>query len=275
MGCGSSSTKSVVQQSTTLINTESGNMFAASTSPEPLQETNNEITDVKSRDNDKMANTKDSDKMSEILDITNDELDVDENKPVEKKKTLTPEEIAAFREEKYKHLNDTVAEINTLPEIYKDGYFVVKVRNACLRFCNSYFVLKQAGAGNREDIVSFREGVADIMVKTKFINILCEVVIKTYETGWYNSEGKLDDKKQVPLANSMLSLLNYSDCSDAVAEEIAVYPGFLETLKKIQVDFRDSHLNEELEQKDQKPLTVSMYALIVDYRVRILWMHEF
>lgn len=257
MGCGSSSTKSVVQQSTTLINTESGNMFTASTSPERLQETNNEITDVKSGDKDKIANSEDNDKTSEILDITNDELDMDENKPAEKKKTMTPEEIAALREEKYKHLNDTVAEINTLPEIYKDGYFVVKVRNACLRFCNAYFFLKQTRAVRRQDIVSFRQGVADTLVKTKFINILCEIVIKTYETGWYNSEGKLDEKKQVPLAHSMLTLLNYSDCSDAVAEEIAVYPGFLETLKKMQIDFRDRHLKDVLEQEDQNLLTVS------------------
>lgn len=173
-----------------------------------------------------------------------------ETKTPEKEKKIeelmSDEELTEFREKTFDYLRKTANEVLALENYQSEnGEYVVKIRNATLRVMQSYFALKKTVL---EEINKFRLDIANIIIETKFLNLIFELVENTYKSGWENEDGSDNDKKYIPLSNTMVTLLNFSDCSDNLAIAMANEPGFIELLKKIILDAQDRHL-EKVEPK--------------------------
>ncbi|XP_053382962.1 uncharacterized protein LOC123539905 isoform X2 [Mercenaria mercenaria] len=155
---------------------------------------------------------------------------------------MTDEEIAEFKQKTFDHLRSTANEVVALETRQAEGgEYVVKIRNSTIRFLQSYFALKRTVL---EEISKFREEIAKIMIETKFFNLSCEIIMKTYKNGWQLEDGKQNDKKYIPLSNSMVTLLNFSDGSDELAVAMANEPGFVELIKQILDDTQQRHLGK-------------------------------
>ncbi|XP_052762133.1 uncharacterized protein LOC128204768 [Mya arenaria] len=183
----------------------------------------------------------------------------DGKKKKKKKLKLTAEELKELKDRTYGFLRKTVEEVMEIEErVNEDGYFAMKIRNAFLRCNQSYFSCKRT---TLEDRVQYRLEIADILIETKFYEICCETLIKTYPKGWNDAEGKSDTKKYAPLVNGMLSLCNFTDQSEPLRMAVADYPAFLETLKQALEDYAPRH---KLEQ--EPPLSVSLHCFYTFYR---------
>ena len=165
----------------------------------------------------------------------------------EKSELMTDEEIEEFRTKTFDYLRETATAVVSLqPQHDKGGEFVTKIRNASLKFMQSYFALKKTV---RENIHKFRRDLAVLMMETKYFNLSCEIVMYTYKNGWRLDNGTDDQKKYIPLSNSMVTLLNFSDGCDDFAIALANEPGFLETLKQILKDFVPKYFGNGEESK--------------------------
>ncbi|XP_053381903.1 uncharacterized protein LOC123539906 [Mercenaria mercenaria] len=172
---------------------------------------------------------------------------------------MTVEEIAEFKQETFDNLRSTANEVVALQTRQAEGgEYAEKIRNSTRRFRQSYFALKRTVL---EEIIKFRKEIAKIMIETKFFNLSCEIIMNTYKNGWQLEDGKQNDEKYIPLSNSMVTLLNFSDCSDEYDIAMANEPGFVELIKQILEDTQQRHLGRvesPLKQREEKLMKYSL-----------------
>jgi hypothetical protein len=160
---------------------------------------------------------------------------------------MTDEELEEFRKKTFDYLRDTANEVVALKTRHQSGgAFVTKIYNATIRFMQSYFALKKTV---RENIHKFRKDIAELMMETKYFNLSCEIVMYIYKNGWCGEDGKEERSKTIPLTNSLITLLNFSDGCDEYAIGLANEPGFLDTLKQILGDSLPKYFAKEGEPK--------------------------
>ncbi|XP_060595653.1 uncharacterized protein LOC132749773 [Ruditapes philippinarum] len=206
-----------------------------------VMEESNESIESKLDELEEIIGEKESEKESEKDENEADEDGEDEDEEKSKKKVpYTDEELAEFKKSKYEFLRNTVTEVFALDNYQNEGGVYDKsIRNACIRFFNSYVSLKRA---SREEIYKYRVECADIMIETKIVDLFCDIIAYTYKNGWVDEEGKKNDLKYAPLSKSLLILLNFSDCSDALTVYLSNKEGFLELMTDILNGYRDRHL---------------------------------
>lgn len=171
-----------------------------------------------------------------------DEGEEKENEKTPQEKLMTDEELKKFKQKTFDYLHSSAKEVLGLEKYREEGgEYVVKIRNVTIRFMQSYFALKRT---KLEEINKFRLAIAEIMIETKYLNLMFELVMYTYKNGWQDENGQKNDKKFTPLTNCILTLLNFSDCSDSLAIAMANEPGFIELMKQILEDMRDRHLEK-------------------------------
>lgn len=163
---------------------------------------------------------------------------------------MTQDELAEFKQNTFDYLRNTAEEILAL-ESYRNenGEYVMKIRNACLKFGQCYFALKRT---DLEEIVKYRLEVTQILINTKFIDLISEIILYTYTHGWFLEDGNKNDKKYNPLKHSLVILLNYSDGSDDLTVAIANQPGLAEMFVTFISNAQGRHLGHE-----EPPLHVS------------------
>jgi len=227
MGCSTSSAHFIRLESPDNSPTKSPKMFSSS-SIAPTED---------------VVNAEDSNKT-----LSEKTSQVDEDGPeieTKKKTELTPEELKSAKEEQYNLLTKTADEMKEVnPRFESEGVFNVKIRNAVLRFQKSYFALKDKTS--LENLVAYRHGVADIMMKTKFVELMADVAIYNCKNGWNDKDAKKCEKMYLSLVNAMLALLNFSDCSNLVANFLAIYPDFLEVIKQVLVENCEKYVSREI-----------------------------
>ncbi|XP_060569404.1 uncharacterized protein LOC132727835, partial [Ruditapes philippinarum] len=157
---------------------------------------------------------------------------------------VTNEEQEWMTDEELKELDNlrNTAEKVLALQIQQQRAFVTEIYNAPNIFFNSYYALKKA---DRITLHKFRKEIAKLMMETKYINLSCEIVMNTYRNGWRNEDGNEDESMTVPLTVSLLTLHNFSDCSDEYAIGLAKAPGLLDTLKRILGDSLPKYLVKE------------------------------
>ncbi|XP_053382963.1 uncharacterized protein LOC128549690 [Mercenaria mercenaria] len=168
---------------------------------------------------------------------------------------MTDEEIAEFKQKSFDYLRSRANEVVALKTRQAEGgEYVVKIRNCIRKFDESFSALRRTVL---EEIIKFREDIAKIMIETKFFNLSCEIIMNTYKNGWQLEDGKQNDKKYIPLLESILNLVNFSDGSDELAIAAANEPGFVELIKQILEDTQQRHLG-----KVEPPLKQSEEGLV-------------
>ncbi|KAL5013694.1 hypothetical protein ScPMuIL_007964 [Solemya velum] len=99
-------------------------------------------------------------------------------------------------------------------------------------------------------VIDFRRGLGLMLTESPVIPILCKAVIETLVTGYRSEDGKVQSRLYQPLKRAMLVLINYSDYSTQVAEEIASVPGFMECVRDKLVELCPQHMESKLKQND-------------------------
>lgn len=177
----------------------------------------------------------DDDNVSEVGD---QEGEIEVEKKI--KVPMTQAELDDFKQKKFIDLRTTANNVFAL-ELYQneDGEYDKIVRNACVRYFNSYRALKRT---NLKEIVKYRLECAKILIDTKFVDLCSEIIAYTYAHGWQTDEGKKHELKYAPMSKSFVILLNYTDCSDELTVYLANKESFLELLKTILLDYQDRQL---------------------------------
>ncbi|KAL4217626.1 hypothetical protein ACF0H5_022368 [Mactra antiquata] len=228
-------------------NNNSGDTMFASSSIKPQEAddvtTSDEIVKAKETTDDEKKDLNTEKEKNGDDDVDND----DDNKDDVKKTTVTsepytPEELANFKKEKLEELKTKLE--NALacdPRKEEEGMFVVKIRNAVLKVSQIYFALKRT---TEEEIKIFRLDIAKLVVETKFIDLMHEIIEWTFQNGWHDGDTTKQSKKYLPLSHTLLSLQNFTDASEMLAIEIASRSKMLHEVTSKIVQYTDRHLGK-------------------------------
>lgn len=234
-------------------NTEAQPLTTAQPHPAPPPPTALVVTEPLAQSPDK-SQLEDKKRVDDDKDaVAENHKEIHETTSIEKKVELEPmtqDELAEFKQKTFDYLSNTAEEMLAL-ESYRNenGEYTVNIRNACLKFVQSYFALKRT---DLEEVVKYRLEVAQILINTKFIDLISEIILYTYTNGWFLEDGKKNNKKFNPISYSLVTLLNYSDCSDDLTVAIANQPGLAEMFVTIINNAQRRHLGHE-----EPPLQVS------------------
>lgn len=212
---------------------------------ELVEQQTNKMADIKRNEANKRKGDEFDDKIEKEKEAEVDEDSEDDGAEEGQKKKpepFTEEELKNFKEEKYKNLRNTAEEVSALESFRSEnGEYVKTIRNACVRFYNSYYALKRT---NLAEIVKYRLECAKILIETRSVDLLCDIVIYTYTNGWYTEEGKKNELKFSPLSKCLVLFTNFTDCSDELTTYLSGKKEFLDFLRNVLVDFRDRHFGK-------------------------------
>lgn len=175
-------------------------------------------------------------------DTENDNEDDKEDEKVKKKKEppFTPEELENYKQSKFEELERTRKEVFALENIRnEDGEFDKVLRNGTVRISNAYVALTRTV---RSEIRKFRQEYAKKVIDSGFVDLYIDIIKSTYSQGWYDEEGKKIENVYKPFSRSLITLLNFTDSSDDLANTLADKPGFLEFFHQVLLDYQGRRL---------------------------------
>ncbi|XP_052260659.1 uncharacterized protein LOC127864812 [Dreissena polymorpha] len=192
-------------------------------------------------------------------DVNDDDDEKKDNKP------LTEEELNELKTKTYSKLKTTASEVLVVEDkINEEGVYNMNIRNAILQFYNSYFTLKR---GSLQQRIQFRLGIANILLETKFMGLVCDCLIRMYRRGWMGDDGKTNKKAYNPMINAVLTAVNFSDSSDAISIELANHKEYLETIKDILLKYAPRHLLSQEPKLSKEEAKLMKFCLSVAHNV--------
>ena len=190
------------------------------------------------------------DDLTDMNETDKDGKDSDSSGKQDSKKVLTPQQIEELAESSLEAIRNRIEKVYSVEnydQVTDEGHFPVTTRNFTILVVNSYFALKGAPLGRA---LLFRKTIANILLETKAIELICEIYKYYVKAGWTSEQDgvqKPDKTKWTPFQHSGLVLLNYSDASDEFAIYIADYPGLLDAIRYVMVEQKEAHLKGEEE----------------------------
>ncbi|KAK3575914.1 hypothetical protein CHS0354_002555 [Potamilus streckersoni] len=165
---------------------------------------------------------------------------------VDGEKVLTEKEIKIRKENIFKALNEAIDSVKQIPGLRtEDGSWNGDLLK-CLRiFLASYFSIKEIGPLPYDAIQKYRCEAGQRLSESKSTSVMCKVIMDGWKRGYRNEEGKTDAHQLEGMSKSLLTLLNFSDCTPEVTYDIAGEPNFLETIKEILSTILPAHMQGE------------------------------
>ena len=164
-------------------------------------------------------------------------------KKKKKVKRFTEEELEKYKTNTMEFLKETVKEVMGLPldeRFNEQSHMHRIIRNSFIRFQKAYFGINRASL---EEIVAFRQAVAELMVETRYYDVCCECLVRTlrYTPTDDFQNGTVDAKLYSPLINAQLVIMNFTDCSETLRVAVAKFMGYLEAYKGFLDRFEMRH----------------------------------
>ncbi|KAL3892318.1 hypothetical protein ACJMK2_004534, partial [Sinanodonta woodiana] len=139
-----------------------------------------------------------------------------------------------MKEQIFKELNEANDTIKQIPKLQKEnGEWDKDLLKSIGVFFEAYFSFRKIKKKETYDVIrKYQCKAGQSLSKSKSISVLCKVIMECLKKGYRNEDGKTDTHKFTVLTESLLTLMNYSDCTPEVTKDIAGEPNFLETIKE-------------------------------------------
>ncbi|KAL3892326.1 hypothetical protein ACJMK2_004542 [Sinanodonta woodiana] len=171
---------------------------------------------------------------------------------VDGEKILTEEEVKIRKDVIFKALNETIDSVKQIPGLRtEDGQWNADLLKGLRVFSASYFSIKNIGSLPYDVIQKYRREAGQRLSESKSTSVMCKVIMDGWKRGYRNEEGKTDAHQLEGLSKSLLTLLNYSDCTPEVTYDIAGEPDFLETITGILTTILPKHMKGEAKNDDE------------------------
>ncbi|KAL3892370.1 hypothetical protein ACJMK2_004581 [Sinanodonta woodiana] len=165
---------------------------------------------------------------------------------VDGEKILTEEEVKIRKDVIFKALNETIDSVKQIPGLRtEDGQWNADLLKGLRVFSASYFSIKNIGSLPYDVIQKYRREAGQRLSESKSTSVMCKVIMDGWKRGYRTEEGKTDAHQLEGLSKSLLTLLNYSDCTPEVTYDIAGEPDFLETITGILTTILPKHMKGE------------------------------
>jgi hypothetical protein len=155
----------------------------------------------------------------------------------------TENELNEFKTKTYVMLKKSALDAMAITQkLNDDGIYVENIRVTIELFRKAYSMLEKASL---EHIIGFRIEISNILIKTEFINIICDCLLKMHIRGWVSADGNLDRIGYNILRNILSIAQNYSDASDDIVNSLSNYENYLETMKTMLEERAARHLKND------------------------------
>ncbi|KAK3575912.1 hypothetical protein CHS0354_002553 [Potamilus streckersoni] len=181
---------------------------------------------------------------------------------------LTEEEMEIRKEKILKDLNKAINKIKQISKFRtKDGKWNRDLLKSLDVFFKSYLSIKNIGPLQYNKIRNYLLEAGKMLSKSKSTSVICKVIMEGLKTGYRNKGGKTDAEQFQAIADSFLTLMNYSDCTPEVTYDIAEEPNFLETMKGILTTTLPAHMQAKAQPDDEK---LMKWSLTICYNISIM-----
>ncbi|KAH3859833.1 uncharacterized protein LOC127871977 [Dreissena polymorpha] len=178
---------------------------------------------------------------------------------------MSEDELNEFTTKTHMMLRTSALEAMAIKQkLNDDGLYVEKIKATLELFYEACTMLKLASL---EHIIKFQQEVANILLQTKFINILCECVMSMHIRGLVSSDGIVDMPGYTITKLALIIALNYSDESDDVVTSLINYEKYLETIKKMLEERTERHLKNDKSKLSQYDLELIATLLGVAHNI--------
>jgi hypothetical protein len=124
------------------------------------------------------------------------------------------------------------------------GVYSGTFREALLAFTKLYFALKDGPVDACKD---YHRELGLILHSSNTVGLLCRITVDILSTGYRQEDGRMALDQFNPLKNSVINLVNFSDATLEVSEDICACWGFLETLGDKLTEWHPLHMTSVLQ----------------------------
>ncbi|XP_061166315.1 uncharacterized protein LOC133175222 [Saccostrea echinata] len=184
---------------------------------------------------------------------TKDSNESQKEETEEKNKKLTEEEIQAIKTKTMKSIKTNLEILSDLEgHLNEKGTFNQAFKSATFQLQKCHFALSKTSL---EINVAFKQEQGAVFVELGGVKTVCDVIVYCVRKGYYTEDSKLIQGIWIPLVNSAIVMINFTDINPNFAHLLVEHGEFLPQICEALQRLRESHLQDNMLEKDAKILT--------------------
>ncbi|XP_062588039.1 uncharacterized protein LOC134249708 [Saccostrea cucullata] len=189
---------------------------------------------------------------SQTKDSNDEETQKEEAVTEEKNKKLTEEEIQAIKTKTLKSIQTNLEILSDIEgHLNEKGTFNQAFKGATFQLQKCHFALNKTSLEIND---AFKQEQGAVFVELGGVKTVCDVIVYCERRGYYMEDGKLIQGIWIPLINSAIVMINFTDINPNFAHLLVEHGDFLPQICEALQRLRESHLQDNMLEKDAKIL---------------------